>query len=82
MNTSPADAQPSDSKTAEPVITVTAPTLVDDLGRRLQLLRDCGVRAYKDGPLEIVFSAPPKRENPEERAFRMIAEADAASRGV
>jgi hypothetical protein len=82
MNTSPADAQPSNIHSPEPLITITAPTPVDDLERRLQLLRDCGVRAYKDGPLEIVFSAPPKRENPEERAFRMIAEADAASRGA
>jgi hypothetical protein len=82
MNTSPADAQPSDSQAAEPTITVTAPTPVDDLAQRLQLLRDCGVRAYKDGSLEIVFSAPLKRESAEDRTLRLIAEADVASRGA
>lgn len=80
MNSSPADAQPTDSPAA--AVTASAPTPVDDLERRLQLLRDCGVRAYKDGSLEIVFSAPPKRESAEDRAFRLIAEADAASRGA
>jgi hypothetical protein len=46
------------------------------------MLRDHGVRMYKDGPLEMVFSAPPKGESAEDRAFRLIAEADAASRGA
>jgi hypothetical protein len=80
MSTSPADAPPTDA--AEAPATATAPTPVDDLARRLQMLRDYGVRMYKDGPLEMVFAAPPKRESAEDRAFRLIAEADAASRGA
>jgi hypothetical protein len=37
-----------------------APTPVDDLAKRVKLLREAGVRAYKDGSLELVFAAAPK----------------------
>ena len=67
----------------EETATIASPTPVDDLSKRLQMLRDHRVRAYKDGPLEIVFASDVARprETEDERAFRMIAEADARARG-
>jgi hypothetical protein len=38
-----------------------SPTSVDDLARRVQILREAGVRAYKDGPIEVVFGAPQRQ---------------------
>ena len=84
MSGSPDNEAPSVIETeAGEQAQVAAPTSVDDLAKRLQMLRENRVRAYKDGPLEIVFSADVirPRETAEERAFRTIAEMDAASRG-
>ena len=36
------------------------PTPVDDLAKRVKLLREAGVRAYKDGPLELIFAPAPR----------------------
>lgn len=59
------------------------PTPIDDFERRLKLCRDNGVRALKDGPLEIVFTpvTAARKLSTEERAMMAFAEAEAAARG-
>ena len=51
------------------------PTPVADLRERLQVLRDSGVRAYKDAGLEIVFE-PRKTESIEDAAMKSFLEAE------
>jgi hypothetical protein len=82
MNGLPDSVPPSATEQPNDV-TVVEPTPVEDLAKRLQMLREHRVRAYKDGSLEIVFAADVvrPRETMEEKAFRQIAEMDAASRG-
>ena len=36
------------------------PTPVDDLAKRIKILRENGARAYKDGKLEIIFETRPR----------------------
>jgi hypothetical protein len=81
MNGSPAEGQPSDNTQTEAI--VVAPTNVEDLERRLKALREYNVRAYKDGSIEIMFASAgaARREDPQEAAFRRLAEMDAAARG-
>jgi hypothetical protein len=33
---------------------------VEDLERRIKVLREAGVRAYKDGTLELIFAPAPR----------------------
>lgn len=56
------------------------PSTVDDLERRLRVLREAGVHAYKDGPIEIVFvpAAPPM--SPSDRLAATFAELEADAR--
>lgn len=51
------------------------PTPVDDLAKRIKILRENGCRAYKDGRLELVFEAKP-------RAQLSLAELALAQRGA
>jgi hypothetical protein len=56
---------------------------VDDLERRLRVLNEAGVHAYKDGPIEIVFGARPAPPSAiDELGAKFAAlEADARARG-
>lgn len=54
------------SDATAPVVTTTAnmqPTSVEDLEKRLAVLKAAGVREYVDGGLHVLFERPqPKRE--------------------
>jgi hypothetical protein len=60
----------------------TAPTNVEDLEKRVKLLREQGVRAYKDGPLEIIFAPPAPRVSENEKMFAEFQALEAASSGA
>jgi hypothetical protein len=66
----------------EPTLTVPLqPTPLEDLERRLKALRESGVRAYKDGPLEIIFSGQQRQAgSPMDEALRQFHDLEARAR--
>jgi hypothetical protein len=58
-----------------------APTPLEDIERRLKALRESGVRAYKDGPLEIIFSGQQRQAgSPMDEALRQFHDLEARAR--
>lgn len=65
----------------EPVVTVNnaVPSTVEDLERRLSVLKTAGVREYHDAGVHILFERPPRKEEPSE-IERLLAAAEAERR--
>lgn len=56
------------------------PSTVEDLEKRLRVLREAGVAAYKDGPVEIVFAPKPPPVSEADRLAATFAELEADAR--
>jgi len=77
-------ASPTADATAPVSPATMQPTTVEDLERRLVVLKTAGVREYQDGGLHILFERPQQRheeENPIERLVRRMEEERVAHGG-
>lgn len=76
----PVDANGIVENLREPAPSVALPTPIDDFERRLKLCHEHGVRALKDGQLEVVFAPPPRKPTPEDAGMSAFVMAEAAAR--
>jgi hypothetical protein len=58
-----------------PVVATQAqhPSTVEDLERRLAVLKTAGVREYQDGGIHVLFERPPRKEEMSEIDILMAA---------